>query len=205
MRHERSGDMKILLASHSERRRAILSMFGIPFRVAVPEVTEAYTGFPEPDELVMGLACRKARAARALVRPGECIIAADTVVVRGGAVLGKPADRADAFRMLRLLSGSRHQVYTGLAVLCQDCLRLASRKTDVYFRELSEGEIAAYVETGEPLDKAGGYGIQERGAVFVDRIEGDYFNVVGLPVSLLHEMLLADFGLNLLAPGEAKF
>lgn len=89
--------MKILLASHSERRRAILSMFGIPFRVAVPEVTEAYTGFPEPDELVMGLACRKARAARALVRPGECIIAADTVVVRGGAVLGKPQTVRDAF------------------------------------------------------------------------------------------------------------
>lgn len=197
--------MKILLASHSERRRAILSMFGIPFRVAVPEVTEAYTGFPEPDELVMGLACRKARAARALVRPGECIIAADTVVVRGGAVLGKPADRAgrisNASPSFRVPSPSLYGARRSLPRLPSSC----KPKNRRVLPRAVRGGNRAYVETGEPLDKAGGYGIQERGAVFVDRIEGDYFNVVGLPVSLLHEMLLADFGLNLLVPGEAKF
>lgn len=194
--------MKILLASRSARRRDILEMLGVPFRISVPDEEEAYTGDPEPEELVTGLACRKARAALPLALPEECIVAADTVVVSGGRILGKPADQTDACRMLRLLSGSRHQVFTGLAVLYRGTLRLGSRKTDVWFRKLSEAEITAYVQTGEPFDKAGGYGIQERGAAFVDRIDGDYFNVVGLPVSLLHEMLLKNFGLNLLTPDK---
>ena len=190
--------MKIVLASQSPRRRELLERMGIrDFTVLSPDVDErAFDGLP-PEELVRRLSEEKAAAVAARV-DGDClIIAADTVVALDGAVLGKPEDELEAFKMLTTLSGVRHQVHTGVTVRQRERRDTGHEETGVTFRELTEREIEAYVKTGEPMDKAGAYGIQGYGALLVEGISGDYYNVMGLPVCRLGRML-SGFGVDCL-------
>lgn len=191
--------MDIILASTSPRRKELLTQIGVKdYRVLSPNVDEDVDRDMPPDQLVEELSRRKAGAVRAQAGPDALIIAADTVVSLEGEVLGKPSDETDAFRMLSALSGNRHQVYTGLTVLLGDRERTSHEMTSVTFRELEPQEIMDYISTGEPMDKAGAYGIQGLGAVLVSGIEGDYFNVMGLPVYRLGRTLAA-FGVDTLA------
>ncbi|MBR1549361.1 MAG: septum formation protein Maf [Bacteroidales bacterium] len=183
--------MKLLLASKSPRRRQLLGELGFPVEFITLDVDEhVAAGTPAADTAEL-LACRKAEACPAeLIAGDDILVAADTVVVLGDKVLGKPADRNEALAMLRSLSGNQHAVYTGV------CLRTATRtlsfteKTDVFFRQLSDEELAYYVDNYRPFDKAGAYGIQEWiGMVGISRIEGCYYNVMGLPVSRVYEAI----------------
>ncbi len=196
--------MKLILASKSPRRRELLSMLGAEYEILTPPVDEdcdrdAFT----PDELVMGLACRKARATAEqlsrLGREGEdlLVLSADTVVAFGGHILEKPRDAEDAHDMLSMLSGNRHEVYTGVAMMYRHKLTVDVQRTAVYFRPLSEDDITAYIHTGEPMDKAGSYGIQGRGSLFVERIDGDYFNVVGFPIVRIDELMRDSYGFGI--------
>jgi septum formation protein len=189
---------QIILASTSPRRRELLTHAGISFIVESADVDERVLAGETPEEHTARLALEKARVV-ARRRGKGIVLAADTVVVIDRKILGKPADRQDALRMLTLLSGRKHRVVTAVAVLDAGKGRMATRhsKTGVWFRKLSRREIDAYVATGEPLDKAGAYGIQERGGLLVERIDGCYFNVVGLPISLVGAML-AEFGIETL-------
>ena len=187
----------IILASNSPRRKGLLTQIGLSFTVAPADVDESVLPGESPEAYAVRVALDKARIAAE--RAGEgIVIAADTIVVAGDAILGKPSGPADARRMLSVLSGRGHEVITGLAVVDAATGRFTVRTsaTQVWFRDLSDREIESYVATGEPLDKAGAYGIQERGALLVERIEGCYSNVVGLPLSLLGEML-REFGVSL--------
>ncbi len=196
--------MKLILASQSPRRRELLSMLGLHIDLFVPDTEEDCDRTPlSPEELVMGLACRKARAAaEQLAQQGSdtkdaVILAADTVVALNGTILEKPADAEDARRMLRALSGCRHEVFTGIAAIHGGRLAVDVQTTGVRFRVLTDDMIDAYIATGEPMDKAGAYGIQSRGSLFVEGIDGDYFNVVGLPLVRVDEMLAGSFGITL--------
>lgn len=190
--------MKIILASKSPRRKELLERMGIQdFETISPNVDErAFHGLP-PEELVRRLSAEKAAAVAGKVGKDAVVIAADTVVALEGAVLGKPADELDAFKMLSALSGVRHQVYTGVTVCRGGEKQTAHEVTDVTFRELSEREIEDYISTGEPMDKAGAYGIQGYGALLIQGISGDYYNVMGLPVCRLSGML-SRFGVDCL-------
>ena len=191
--------MDIILASQSPRRRELLGQMGLKgFKILSPEVDEHVEGNPDPASLVEQLSLRKASAVAQRADEGDLIIAADTVVVLDGAVLGKPADEREAFAMLSALSGNRHYVYTGVTVLRGGQTLTAHECTTVTFREVEPHEISSYIATGEPMDKAGAYGIQGLGALLIRRIEGDYYNVMGLPVYRLGRML-AELGLDLLA------
>lgn len=195
---------KIILASNSPRRRELLGQMGLKdFEVAAPNVDESVEGGLSPAGMVEELSLRKARAAAEKAGPSDLIIAADTVVALDGAVLGKPRDEADAFAMLSALSGREHCVYTGVTVLRGDRADTGHEETAVAFRELAPAEIRGYIATGEPMDKAGAYGIQGVGALLVRGIRGDYCNVVGLPVFRLGRML-AQFGVNLLGSAEPQ-
>lgn len=180
--------MKLVLASQSPRRKELLGLFGIPFSVRVADIDETIADFADPAAAVAQLSLRKALA----VNPGadEVVVAADTVVVCDGRILGKPTDEGHARRMLKLLSGSTHQVMTGLTVISPRGTETVTEVTRLYFRQLTDREIEEYIATGEPMDKAGAYGIQGGAARFCQRLEGDYYNVVGLPVCRL-AMLLA--------------
>ena len=179
--------MQIILASGSPRRRELISLFGIPFTVAPADIDETMDPRRSPAEETARVSRLKALASEC--GPDDLIIAADTVVVCDGRILGKPADRAEAVRMLRMLSGRKHQVMTGCTIRRQQEIETFTEVTDVYFRELTEEEILRYVASGEPMDKAGAYGIQGGAALFCSRIEGDYYNVVGLPVCALWSRL----------------
>ena len=168
----------LILASSSPRRRAILEQLGVDFSVVAPDVEELTEG--EPSELVVENALLKLRAV-----PGERVLAADSMVVWEGRAHGKPADRAEAERWLRELSGRWHEVMGGLALREDGQERTALAVTRVRFRDLSEADIELYLQSGEWTDRAGGYAIQELGAMLVEQIEGDWFNVVGLPVPAL--------------------
>ncbi len=181
--------MNYILASKSPRRREYLTQMGIPFTVRTAETDETLPAGVTPREGVELLARRKAEAVAALVSSGDTVIAADTLVELDGKPLGKPADEGEAREMLSALSGSAHTVHTGVAVLRGRRLLSAAETTTVCFRVLSDAEIDGYVASGEPLDKAGAYGIQGRAAAFVERIEGNLDNVVGLPCGLLRRML----------------
>lgn len=196
--------MKLMLASKSPRRRELLSMLGLHIDIFVPDTEEdCDRAVLSPEELVMGLACRKARAAaEQLLLCGDVpddtvILAADTVVALDGTILEKPVDEDDARRMLKLLSGRRHEVFTGIAAIHRGRLAVDVQTTGVRFRTLTAEMIDAYIATGEPMDKAGAYGIQSRGSLFVEGIDGDYFNVVGLPLVRVDEMLWGSFGISL--------
>lgn len=172
--------MEIILASQSPRRRELLERMGVKnFRVVTPDIDEHMERELPPEELVRRISAEKARAVREQAGMDAVVIAADTVVALDGAVLGKPADELEAFKMLSTLSGCRHQVYTGLTVLRGEERHTVSEETTVAFRELSEEEISCYIQTGEPMDKAGAYGIQGFGALLIEGIQGDYYNVMG--------------------------
>ena len=182
--------MGIVLASRSPRRRQLLEQMGLrDFRIVCSDADETASPGLTPPALVEALSARKAAAVQHAAAAGDLIIAADTVVALDGRVLGKPADGPDAFAMLSALSGRRHQVYTGLTVVCGAQRLTEHEVTAVTFRSLSSAAICAYIATGEPMDKAGAYGIQGRGALFVEGIEGDYYNVMGLPVCRLGRIL----------------
>ena len=191
MRSSNTNKVKtIILASSSPRRKDLLRQLGIDFTIDPADVDERVFPNESPEAYAVRLALEKARVAAARAGAG-IVIAADTIVVLNDEILGKPVDAEDAERMLILLSGRMHRVITALAVMDAATGRALTRTslTRVWFRGLSQYEIASYVATGEPLDKAGAYGIQERGALFVERIDGCYFNVVGLPLSLLADLL----------------
>lgn len=179
--------MQLILASQSPRRKELLSLFHIPFAVQVSDIDESMDPSKPPSEEVAKVSLRKAQAISRTA--SDVVIAADTIVVCDGQVLGKPRDEADAFRMLSLLSGRDHQVMTGLTVLYKDQQVCCTEITDIHFRTLSEKEIRTYIRTGEPMDKAGAYGIQGGAALFAERLVGDYYNVMGLPVCRLGQIL----------------
>ena len=184
------GGGGFVLASASPRRVALLRQVHAAFTVADPGPDREWPGAAEPRHGVRALALDKARRV-ARRRPGTVVVGADTVVVIRGLRLGKPADADDARAMLRRLQGRTHEVWTGIAVVRDEDQRTGAECTTVQFARLAESEIDAYVATGEPLDKAGAYGIQGAAAQFVRRIDGDYFNVVGLPLARLRAMLAA--------------
>lgn len=182
--------MSIILASGSPRRRELLEMLGVPELRIIPAAGEEIA--PQgvgPGELVMALASAKGREVGAQCAPEDVIIAADTVVWVNGGVFGKPHSRAQAFEMLSTLSGNTHEVYTGVSVIRDGHEELGYEVSRVTFRELSDDEIERYIATGEPMDKAGAYGAQGLGALLVERIDGDFFNVMGLPLCRLGQML----------------
>ncbi|WP_203361600.1 Maf family protein [Bacillus sp. REN10] len=179
---------KIILASGSPRRKELLQKIGLPFTVVVSDVDETISHPMSSEEIVMQLASRKAYAV-AKDHEQDVVIGADTIVVLDGEILGKPQDRNDAKRMLKQLSGREHSVYTGVAIMQANKQYLFYEKTNVTFWELSDEEVDAYLDSGEPFDKAGAYGIQGAGAILVKKIDGDYFSVVGLPVASLYRQL----------------
>ena len=186
--------MSYVLASGSPRRRELLSMIGIEeFRIIVDENDELIPNGLSPEQTVCEIAIGKAKNVSRSCGKFDTIIAADTLVYLDGLPLGKPGGIDDATAMLRSLSGRMHTVYTGIALLKGSKSAVCAEMTRVYFRDISDAEILAYVKTGEPMDKAGGYGAQGRGAVFIERIEGDFFNVMGLPLCRL-SMMLKEFG-----------
>ena len=179
--------MQLILASQSPRRKELLGLFHIPFTVRVADIDEAMDASKSPAEEVARVSKAKAMA---IPRSEEdVVIAADTIVVLGDQVLGKPKDAAHAQAMLRSLSGRDHQVMTGVTVLKGDACLTHTEITDIHFRDLSDAEIRNYVASGEPMDKAGAYGIQGGAALFADGMHGDYYNVMGLPVCRLFLML----------------
>ena len=193
----------IILASQSPRRQELMKLTGLPFTVRVADIDETMDDLLPPVQEVGRVSRLKAQAIAAAAAPGDIIIAADTIVVIDGKKLGKPHSEADARAMLRLLSGRTHEVVTVLTVCCGDQIRSEPVVTRVTFRALSEDEITAYIATGEPMDKAGSYGIQGYGAMFVSHLEGDYFSVMGLPLCPLCSQLRA-FGVPILVPKEAQ-
>lgn len=186
--------MRVILASSSPRRLQLLQQIGIEAEVRPAAFDELSTG-KMADEVVLANAVGKCQAVYAACGDKVPVIAADTVVVLDGQILGKPKDAADAVRMLTELSGRTHKVLTGVAVSFDGRQLAEVCETEVIFRTLTAAEIADYVATGEPLDKAGAYGIQGRGAVFVEKINGCYNNVVGLPLTRLH-LMLAKLGVD---------
>ena len=185
--------VRVVLASQSPRRRDLLTLVGVAHEVRPADVDERVRPGEAPDAYVRRLAGEKARAvADALGDPGAAVVAADTTVVVDGEILGKPADAAEARAMVRRLAGRAHEVFTGMAVVRGPRLADAVERVGVTFRPLGDDEIAAYVATGEPMDKAGAYGIQGYGATIVERVDGDYFAVMGLSlrrtVALLDEV-----------------
>lgn len=178
--------MQLILASQSPRRKELLGLFRIPFTIRVADIDEAMDP-GDPYNEVTRVSRLKAMAVSR--EAGDVVIAADTIVVCDGKVLGKPRDEADARRMLHLLSGRDHQVMTGLTVLRGEKMLSCTEVTDIHFRDLTEKEIESYIRTGEPMDKAGAYGIQGGAALFAEKLCGDYFNVVGLPVCRLGKLL----------------
>ena len=202
--------MEIILASNSSRRKNLLTMLNVPFSVMesgvderVEEANYMQKGVEHtPYEWVRAIAAIKAEAVGNRVEGEKIISAADTIVTYMGKILHRPFEREEAASMLRTLSGHKHTVYTGLAVMYKDAdgkyeTHTSVTATDVYMRELTDMEISNYVDTKEPYDKAGGYGIQGKGSLLIDHIDGDYFNVVGLPLVQLYKEL-SDNGVNIM-------
>ena len=202
--------MKIVLASASPRRRELLEMCGLEFEI-IPDTAGEEVIAPglTPEQVVSKIAMTKAENVAYTIKSrlndganygimnDTLIIAADTIVYLDGEPFVKPADESDAAEMLRRLSGRRHTVATGVALIKDDTRVFGAESTDVYFRDLSAGEISTYIKTGEPMDKAGAYGVQGLGSLFIERIEGDFYNVMGLPLCRLGKMLEV-FGIFLL-------
>lgn len=191
----------IILASKSPRRAELMQQIGLPFTVCPADADESVTPELSPAEAVAEISKRKALAVRKMRDAGDVIVACDTVVALDHRIFGKPHTAEEAEAMLHLLSGRTHSVFSGLTVCCGTAVTSAVECTDVTFRTLSDAEITAYVKSGEPMDKAGAYGIQGLGAVLVERIAGDYFNVVGLPLCRLAQML-RPFGIRILKSGD---
>jgi len=186
----RSDNMNIVLASGSPRRRELLEMIGIKdFKIIADISDEPIIADITPEEQVAMLALKKARNVSKKCDKEDLVIAADTLVYIGKTPLEKPTSKENAADMLRMLSGKKHTVYTAVVVSRNKNSETAVEKTDVYFREVSEDEVIKYVETGEPMDKAGGYAAQGRAAMFIERIDGDFFTVMGFPICRLVQML----------------
>ena len=179
--------MHLILASASPRRKELMGLFRVPFVIRAADIDETMDESLPPFDEVGRVSRLKALATPR--EPGDTVVAADTIVVCEGRVLGKPGTPEGACEMLRLLSGRDHQVMTGVTVLRGEKCETFTEVTDIHFRELSEGEIRSYVATGEPMDKAGAYGIQGGAALFCSHMVGDYYNVMGLPVCRLGEVL----------------
>ena len=179
--------MKLILASASPRRRELLGLFHVPFEIRVADIDETMDPEKAPFDEVARVSRLKAQAI--CRKEDDIVVAADTIVVCQGKTLGKPHSEAEAAEMLRLLSGRDHQVMTGMTVLRGEKAVTCTEVTDIHFRVLSDKEIADYIATGEPMDKAGSYGIQGGAALFAERMVGDYYNVMGLPVCRLHQIL----------------
>lgn len=191
--------MKIVLASASKRRREILEHLNICFEQQAADIEEHLVSDLSAEVNAMNLSHAKARAVHKILEDKEVlIISADTMVEIEGKILGKPSSPDEAREMMHLLSDKRHQVITGYTLLGPDFCYVDYEKTDVWFRKLSEEQIENYIATEEPYDKAGGYGIQDRGTLLVKRIEGDYFNVVGLPISRIYEVLYHHYNICLI-------
>lgn len=190
---------KIILASASPRRRELLAQIGLKFEVITSDTDESFDDSMLVEEIVKKLAFEKAHAVAKQVSGDSIVIGADTVVYYEGVILGKPQNEAQAREMLTMLSGNTHEVLTGFAVirLGDNKVAVDYEKTNVTFRSLSEGEIDIYIKTKEPFDKAGAYGIQGLGATFVSGINGDYNNVVGLPLCSLSQCLKNEFNIKI--------
>ncbi len=192
--------MRIILASKSPRRKEILESLGLKFEIITADADES-SKIKSPGELVKTLAARKGRAVLEKLA-GESlddtlVIACDTLVYADEEFLGKPRDRSDAYRMLKKLSGKCHSVISGLYLCYGGCEASAYAETRVYFDRLSVEEMESYVASDEPYDKAGGYAVQGRASLYINRLEGDYFNVVGMPVNLLYRTLKESFDIEL--------
>ncbi|SDK58394.1 Maf family protein [Natronincola ferrireducens] len=190
---------KIVLASNSPRRKEILENLGVQFQIITSDIEEKLNQDMDPYHLATELAYQKAKNVADKINDKVIVIGADTVVVNNQ-ILGKPQDQLEAFRMLKQLSGNQHEVVTGLALIdCHTKKEIRDYEiTKVCFRQLEDIEINQYIATGEPMDKAGGYGIQGKASLFVRKIDGDYYNVVGLPIYKLGEMLNHYFNIHLL-------
>ena len=181
---------KVILASNSPRRKELLAGLGVDYEVrTLPDVDESYPDTLQGADIPLYIAKEKADAYVAMMQPGELMITADTIVWLDGKVLGKPRDREDALQMLRTMSGRTHEVFTGVCITTTDWQRSFTAQTEVRFATLSEEEIAYYVDNFQPMDKAGAYGIQGKCAIYIEGIEGDYNNVVGLPVARIYKEL----------------
>ena len=189
---------RIVLASASPRRRELLDKIGLKFEVEPSNYAEDLRSGLSPDELARAISLEKARVV-ASRHKNTVVIAADTFIVFRGKIMGKPGTEAEARKMLMMLRGKPHSVITGFTILDTDENKILTKsvETVVHIKNLTSGEIEAYVKSGEPLDKAGAYAIQGLGSVIVERIEGDYFNVIGLPLSALAEGL-KEFGIHIL-------
>ena len=176
----------LILASKSPRRRELMEYMEEEFEIASAEVDESYDESLSPAKVVEYLSCIKAMPFK---NEKAIVIGADTVVAIDGKILGKPKDEEDAFLMLKTLSGKEHKVYTGVTLIKGEEVKTFSVETKVYFYPLTDNEIKEYIKTGEPMDKAGSYGIQGKGCLLIEKIDGDYFNVVGLPVSRVKKEL----------------
>ena len=194
-------DINLILASKSPRRKEILTNAGLEFEVCVSDTDESVPNGTLPYNAVMEISKRKAFAVKELLREkadGKIILAADTVVALDNRIIGKPKDEQDAFDILKSLSGKKHTVYTGFTIIKDDFEYTDYEASDVYFRTLSDEEILSYIRTKEPMDKAGAYGIQQKGALLVSKIHGDYFNVVGLPIFKISVTFSEKLGINIL-------
>ena len=190
--------MKIILASKSPRRKEILETMGVEFEIDVADVDESVDESLSPLEAVCEISKRKAKAVSQRHTGEKIIISADTVVVIDGRIIGKPKDKEDAFNILKGLSGKTHEVYTGFTIFGNGKSKTDYEVTKVHFKELCDEDIKRYIETGEPMDKAGAYGIQQKGNLFVEYIHGDYYNVVGFPISKICVTIKELFGINIL-------
>ncbi len=189
--------MAIILASKSPRRQELLSRMGLEFTVKASRISEKMDPFAHPSDEVARISLAKAQAVAGSCAPEDIIISADTIVVCDGLMMGKPHSESEAFSMLRRLSGRDHQVMTGLTVMGSGRTENLTVTTTLRFRALSDQEIRNYIATGEPMDKAGAYGIQGLASMFVVGLDGDYYNVMGLPICTL-TILLRRFGVKLL-------
>lgn len=193
--------MAVILASKSPRRQELLRLLDVEFTVQTADIDETMDpSLPFEDE-VARVSAEKAAAIAKTAAADDIVISADTIVAAKGEILGKPADKADAARMLRMLSGDWHEVMTAVTVCRGDVSMTRVSRTKIRFRTVSDAEIDAYIATGEPMDKAGSYGIQGKASVFAEELHGDYFGVMGLPVCMLGQML-REFGMNILGKEE---
>ncbi|MBN2298510.1 MAG: septum formation inhibitor Maf [Deltaproteobacteria bacterium] len=195
--------MQIILASGSPRRRELFSQLGLDFEVVIPHVDENPRSGEKPDAFCARISTDK--ALRVIQDHADAlVIAADTIVVVGGRILGKPSSSRDAAEYLLLLENRKHEVYTGYTIINRHECRTRTIRTEVHFRAMTSEEISWYVSTGEPMDKAGAYAVQGTGSLFIDKIEGSYTNVIGLPLSDLYYDL-KDFGLKLKTIEHGRF
>jgi len=194
-------DIGLILASKSPRRKEILHNVGLDFEIYVSDTDESVPVGTLPFDAVMEISARKAKAVKDALADeakGKIILGADTVVALDNEIIGKPRNEENAVEILTRLSGNRHVVYTGFTIIKDDFVYSDFESTNVYFRNLTENEIRSYVASGEPMDKAGAYGIQQLGALLVNKIHGDYFNVMGLPINKIAVTFNEKLGINLL-------